>query len=125
MKSRVKGLTRIALACGALLMLGGCYYPYYTHPGVVYDNGYSTGGYYEGSSYGYGYAPAYYPAYGGYYPYAGYGYGYGWPFALSIGYYGGYGGRSHGGYYGGHGGHYSGGGGHHGGGGGGHHPAPH
>jgi hypothetical protein len=118
MKSRLNRLARIAVACGALLMLGGCYYPYYTHPGVVYDNGYSTGAYYEGSSYGYGYAPAYYP-YAGYYPYYGYGYGYyGWPFALSIGYYGGYGGHSHGGYYGGH-GHYGGGG--HGGG----HPAPH
>ena len=114
-------LPRIVLAAATLLALGGCYYPpgYYSHPGVVYDNGapgqaYSDGyysdGYYSGGPSGYYGAPAYYPGYaygpyyGGYYPW--------WPVGLSLGFYGGY-------YYGGHGhggGHYhGGGGGHHGG----------
>src|SRR5258706_15310730 len=75
MKLRINRLVRIALALGALLMLGGCYYPYYTHPGVAYDNGYSTGystgysGYYDSPYYYSG--PAYYPSY--YSPYGGYG----------------------------------------------------
>jgi len=106
MKRFTSRVPRIVLVAAALLMLGGCYYPpgyygYYSHPGVVYDNGtavsgqgYSDNGYYADNGY-------YYGGPGGYYPW--------WPVGLSLGF--GYG------YYGGHGGH----GGHSHGGGGGHH----
>ena len=118
MQSRIRRLARIVLAAVGLLMLGGCYYypaPYYTHPGVVYDDGHPNN--YDNNPYndtyggygGYGYPGYYAPYYAGY-PYYGYGYPYywGWPFGFSIGYsyYGGH-------YHGGHGGHYGGGGHHH------------
>lgn len=114
MKAVLRNLPKMLIAATALLMLGGCYYPYpayYTRPGVVYDDGTATGPAYNGDSGYYAPAPAYYggPYYAGYgYPYYGYGYApyyWGFPIGLSFGYsyYGG--GHYHGG-HGGHGGHH-------------------
>jgi len=102
---RVMGLV---LVTGLLAMLGGCVYPAYQRPGVVYDDGTVVGGNYDdgGYSYGYRYAPAYYSSY--YDPWY---YGYGGPW-FGLGFYGSYyyGGHhyGHGGYHGGHGGYHGG-----------------
>ena len=115
----MKRLICLVLAAGLLAMLGGCYYPAYQRPGVVYD-GDSSAAYYDDDG-GY-YSPGYYPGYAYYDPWY---YGYGAPW-LGLGFYGGYyccghhGFHGHDGWHGGHGN----GGGHgnwHGGGSGGHH----
>ena len=120
----MKRLISLVLAAGLLAMLGGCYYPAYQRPGVVYD-GDNSAAYYDDDGY---YSSGYYPSYD-YYPgyayYGGpYGYGYGAPW-LGLGFYGSYyccghhGFHGHDGWHGGGHGTWHGGG--HGGGTGGHH----
>ena len=97
----MKRLVGLILAAGVLGTLGGCVYPAYERPGVVYDDGAVVGrgsSYYDddyGYGYGYARAPAYYAGY--YDPWY---YGYGGPW-LGLGFYGSYysGGHHHGGYY--------------------------
>jgi hypothetical protein len=102
----MKRLTGLVLAAGLLASLGGCYYPAYQRPGVVYDDGTAVRGDVVTRDYdyddGYYYAPAYYGGYGyGYYdPWY---YGYGGPF-IGLGFYGSYGHRWHGGHGNWHGG---------------------
>jgi hypothetical protein len=121
----MKRLTGLVLATALLASLGGCVYPAYQRPGVVYDDGTAVGRDVAArdydDDYGYGYAPAYYA--GGYYDPWYYGYGGPW---LGLGFFGSYyccghrgyyGHGYHGGYHGGHGysnGSHSGGGTHHG-----------
>jgi len=97
----MKRLTGLVLAAGLLASLGGCVYPAYQRPGVVYDDGTVVGRDVAVRDYDedYYYAPAYYSGY--YDPWY---YGYGGPW-IGLGFYGSYYGGHHHGYYG-HGGHH-------------------
>ena len=105
----MKRVLGLVLVTGLLASLGGCVYPAYQRPSVVYDDGTVGGDSYDGDyAYSSGYVPNYYAGYGygyGYYDPWYYGYG---PF-IGLGFYGSYrfGGFHHGyGHgYGGHGSH--------------------
>ena len=88
----MKRLLSLILLAASLTALGGCYYPYYTHEGVAYDDGTRVATYRD-----YDYDPYYapYPAYYGYYdPWY-----YGGPW-IGLGFYGSYyGGHHHHGSY--------------------------